>query len=154
MGRTLSPQESQNVEQWIELRSNRQLFKFVFGCGDDRVWSCHICRQQVRGRYTELRKHCYEEHHEKLQYSCELCPKRFTYIRLYKRHLEKHFNSNSNVDQLETVSVLPATTTSGSFVCEKCGRVLKQKNCKYMFVYSFITFFNITILKLYYENVY
>ena len=82
----------------------------------------------------ELRRHCYEEHHAKLMYRCELCVKKFSYIRQYKRHLEKHFNSNSSVDQDEPKTELPTegvsgTLSSGSFVCEICGRVLKQKNC-------------------------
>ena len=126
MGRSLLPEEADCVRSWLETKNNRQLFKFLFGSGDNRIWTCYLCQQKVHGRYTELRRHCYEEHYSKLMYNCELCPKKFSYIRLYKRHLEKHFNGNSNIEQDKTEVI---AQPSGSFVCEVCGRVLKQKNC-------------------------
>ena len=52
IGRSLQDDETSSVRSWIETKNNRQIFKFIYGCGDDRLWSCHICQQQVRGRYT------------------------------------------------------------------------------------------------------
>lgn len=52
MGRCLLDEEADSIRSWIQSRNNRQLFKFVFGSGDDRLWLCHVCQQTIRGKYT------------------------------------------------------------------------------------------------------